>query len=228
MDHQRPTVLTDSVIEELARRLLADAETVDRRYVLGIAGIAGSGKSTLGKRLTRRINAEANRGDTTAAFVPMDGFHLRNAELIERGWKPRKGAAFTYDATAYVALLRRYKDLSNLGGYPVYCREAHEPVPSPHLITQDTRILVTEGQYLLGPETPWAELVEVFDACWWLDVTPEQARRWLTKRDTSGGRSLAEARAKYERNDRLNTEHVLARRREPDRVVTWPSEDVVS
>lgn len=225
MPEQCPTVLTDAVVQDLAQRLLADAQSMSKRLVLGIAGIAGSGKSTLGERLADLINDDPNGGPETAAFIPMDGFHLPNATLIERSWKKRKGASFTYDAPAYLALLRHYADPAQTGSYPVYCREVHEPVTSNQSITPATKIIITEGQYLLLPESPWDELAEVLDECWWLEVPPERTREWLMKRDTSVGRSREEAQVKYQKNDRLNTEHVLAAKRLPDRIVTWPTAD---
>lgn len=215
-----PLILTDDAIKQTAQSWLSGSANLHHRQIIGVAGIAASGKSTLAGRLADVANRKL---PGIAAFIPMDGFHLSNAELNARGWKPRKGAAFTYDARAYVDLLRRYRDPAAVGGYPVYCREAHEPIPSTQQVTADTRIIVTEGQYLLRPDPPWSELGEVLDECWWLDVFPEVARRWLMKRDTSVGRSPEEAEAKYQKNDRLNTEFVLAARREPDRIARWPS-----
>ncbi|MEM7627403.1 MAG: nucleoside/nucleotide kinase family protein [Planctomycetota bacterium] len=217
-----PIVLTEDALTAQARRLLAQANGSPRRVILGIAGIAGSGKSTLGERLMSVLNRADLGGPGAAVFIPMDGFHLPNATLIERGWKPRKGAAFTYDAEAYVGLLQKYTHMPRTGVYPVYCRKVHEPVQSEVQVTTATRVIVTEGQYLLLPETPWSALGDVLDECWWLDVPPSQARGWLMRRDTSVGRSPEEAETKYQRNDRLNTEHVLAGRREPDLIVRWP------
>jgi len=219
MPSEPPITLTQDALDSIAQSWVSRSDETAERQILGIAGIAGSGKSTLAQQLVDRVNAQ-HAG--VAAFIPMDGFHLPNAQLEANGWKPRKGAAFTYDAHAYVALLRRYRVLSAEGGYPVYCRQVHEPIASTQRVTRQTRIIVTEGQYLLSPESPWSELGEVLDECWWLDVPPDVTRRWLMKRDTSVGRTPAEAQAKYENNDRLNTAFVLANRRVPDRVVTWP------
>lgn len=225
MAHERPITLTDAAVETQARRLFTQAAASPRRLIIGIAGIAGSGKSTLAERLVELINAGDCGGPGAAAFIPMDGFHLSNAALLERGWKTRKGAAFTYDADQYLGLLEKYADPSAVGGYPVYCRKAHEPVLSEHGVTEVTRVIVTEGQYLLLPEAPWAKLGDVLDEGWWLDVSPLRTRRWLMKRDTSVGRTAEEAEAKYQQNDRLNTKHVLAAQRTPALVVRWPDGD---
>ena len=44
------------------------------------------------------------------AHVPMDGFHLTNAELERLGRRDRKGAPDTFDARAYAAVLAAVRD----------------------------------------------------------------------------------------------------------------------
>ena len=86
-------------------RLLARARRLaegGRRAVLGIAGPPGGGKSTLAERV---VDALGDR----AAFVPMDGFHLAQPELVRLGRRDRMGAPDTFDAAGYVALLERLR-----------------------------------------------------------------------------------------------------------------------
>lgn len=217
------TILTDDAIDALVGSLLQAPIDHDRRGVLAIAGVAGSGKSTLAQRLVVGMCAHE---PGVAAFIPMDGFHLRNADLDARGWRPRKGAPYTYDVGAYRGLLERFARRQACGPYPVYCRKAHEPVLSDDIVTPQTRWIVTEGQYVLCSEPPWSDLAGVLDVAWWLDVSREHARAGVLKRDLSVGRSAEEAREKFDRNDRLNIDYVLAHRREADLVLRWPDEVV--
>ncbi len=91
MDAQQLAELTGR-----ARRLA----TPGTRRVLGIAGPPGAGKSTLAARLVERLGG-------LAVLVPMDGFHLAQAELECLGRARRKGAPDTFDAAGYAALLAR-------------------------------------------------------------------------------------------------------------------------
>ena len=106
----------------------------------------------------------------------------------------------------------------------MYCREVHEPVASEQTVGPETRIVVTEGQYLLSSDARGHN----WKASWMkpggLTSSPEHARRWLMRRDTAVGRSVAEAEAKYRDNDRLNTQHVLSARRIPDLILRWPDD----
>ena len=69
-------------------RALADAGP---RQLLGIAGAPGAGKSTLAERIVAAVGPAAR-------LVPMDGFHLAQAELRRLGRADRKGAVDTFDA----------------------------------------------------------------------------------------------------------------------------------
>ncbi len=221
MSHPVRTALTDQAVVEHSERLSCRGESAwkqGRRYLLGIAGVAGSGKSTLAERLRDLINQEH---PGRAVFAPMDGFHLDNNTLREKGWTDRKGAPFTYDAPAYADLLRRYRDATQAGPVPEYCRAVHAPVDSDTPVTRDTRVILAEGQYLLLTQPPWDQLAEVFDETWWLDTPPAAAQRWTIQRHIAVGRTPEQARQKYDHNDGPNSELVRNHRRTPDRIVAW-------
>jgi pantothenate kinase len=89
--------------------LLARARSLTRpgrRAILGVAGAPGAGKTTLAETLVRELNGD---GEPWVAHVPMDGFHLADAELDRLGRRDRKGAPDTFDAAGYAALLRRLR-----------------------------------------------------------------------------------------------------------------------
>ena len=71
------------------------------RLVLGVCGSPGAGKTSLAEHLVRALRAAGR----IAAHVPMDGFHLADAELVRLGLSARKGAPETFDAWGYAALL---------------------------------------------------------------------------------------------------------------------------
>ena len=87
-----------AALRERVERLLA----MGGRRLLGLAGAPGSGKSTLAAALLDWLGEQA-------CVVPMDGYHLANAELQRLGLAQRKGAPETFDSAGYVALLRRLR-----------------------------------------------------------------------------------------------------------------------
>jgi pantothenate kinase len=175
------------------------------RRLLGLVGAPGAGKSTLAQALADRLGAQAQ-------VVPMDGFHLANAELARLGRAQRKGAPDTFDAAGYVALLRRLR--MPLPGETVYApafrREIEEPIAGAIAVHPDTRLVITEGNYLLLDDGPWAEVAALLDDCWYVDVDDALRRQRLVERHIRFGRNEAEARAWVEHTDEPNARRIAA------------------
>lgn len=80
------------------------AAAAPARVIVGVAGAAGSGKSTTSGLLVALANALALAATGApfplAAAISMDGYHLTNAELVERGLRARKGVVETIHGTA--------------------------------------------------------------------------------------------------------------------------------
>ena len=132
----------------------------------------------------------------SARLVPMDGFHLAQAELVRLGRADRKGAADTFDANGYVALLRRLHRLEPSTVYaPTFRRDLEEPVAGAIEVPPSVRLVVTEGNYLLLPQAPWEEVRSLLHEVWFLDLDAELRRTRLTARHEAFGRTPAAARA---------------------------------
>ena len=130
-----------SALVARARRLLAQG----RRRLLGLAGAPGVGKSTVAARLVAALAG-------AAVLVPMDGFHLAEAELHRLGRHARKGAPDTFDAAGYVALLRRLRHPAPETVYaPRFDRGLEEPIAGAIPVPPELPLVVTEGNYLLVP-----------------------------------------------------------------------------
>ncbi|WP_240617106.1 nucleoside triphosphate hydrolase [Nocardioides speluncae] len=203
----------------LARYLrLAAGDVGDRRFVLGIAGPPGAGKSTLSVLVRDEINRQAGTG--LAEVAPMDGFHLRNEQLDAAGMRARKGEPDTFDAAAYATLLGQARNWLGLVPWPAYDRDLHDPVPGGLSIDENVRIVVTEGNYLLLASEPWAQVRGLLDAAWYLDADLETVRARLLERQIQGGKTSAEVVAKVESSDLPNAHLVAGSRSRAGRVLT--------
>ncbi|MEV6772661.1 nucleoside/nucleotide kinase family protein [Nocardia sp. NPDC051030] len=196
----------ETSLAELAARIRRRADGQSGRFVLGIAGPPGAGKSTLARGVRDELNIAA--GYRIAEVAPMDGFHFTNAQLRALGQLAHKGEPDTFDAAGYVALLRTLRDapLGEPVPWPTYSRELHEPVSGGAVFDRQT-IVVTEGNYLLldDPAHPdWSGVRALLDETWYLDVPRPIIEKRLVRRHMRGGRTLEAAKTKVIESDLLN------------------------
>jgi pantothenate kinase len=188
-----------------------------RRAILGITGSPGAGKSTLARRLVRELNGS---GDPWVAHVPMDGFHLADAELERLGRRDRKGAPDTFDAAGYAALLRRLREETHDVVYaPGFERVLEQPVAGAIPVPPKARLVVTEGNYLLLETGAWARVRPRLDEVWFCELTEPERLRRLVARHEEFGKSHEEAVAWVMRSDQRNAELVATTRDRADLVV---------
>jgi pantothenate kinase len=207
------------VTDELIDGVAALVEQADRRVVLGLAGAPAAGKSTLATTLVRAVNDR--HGPDGAAYLPLDGFHLSNAQLERFGRQDRKGAPDTFDVWGYGALLQRIMQGTECDIYvPDYDRKLHEPVAARLVIRPTTRLIVTEGNYLASDDSGWPAAREFMNELWYVDTPDEVREARLAARQMAGGRGEQEAWAWVIGNDRPNGELVKRTRGNCSRVVT--------
>jgi pantothenate kinase len=206
------TTIRELDLTQAVRALAKLADGTDRAIV-GITGAPGAGKSTAAKTLARRCTAQG----IPTVVVPMDGFHLAQAVLEARGWAADKGAPHTFDAAGYVALIERIrKERDRSVWAPTFERLLEDPVAGSIEVAPETRLVITEGNYLLTPEEPWSELSGLLDTVWYVD-TPDQLRLdWLIARRRRYGASMQEATDLALGSDERNAELIRSTRDRAD------------
>jgi pantothenate kinase len=168
------------------------------RAILGITGPPAAGKSTLAERLREELGA-------AAAYVPLDGFHLAHQLLVENGLVECKGAPDTFDAAGYVALLRRLRDPAEGVVYaPRFDRDIEDSIANAIPVPPDVPLVITEGNYLLLRSGPWAQVAELIDEVWYIDLAEDTRLRRLIGRHMEFGRDSAEARHRATGSDQRN------------------------
>lgn len=216
---QEPEQQILSLTPEAALAFLADharalAARLPGRIALGLAGGPGVGKSTLAVQLVDALNA-ATPG--TAAYVPMDGFHMLHAKLEALGIATDKGAPHTFEGAAFADFLERLKAATGDVSGPLYSRKIEDIVQDAFIITAETRILVVEGNYLLLANSPWWRIKPLLDSSVFIAVPRETVRARLMKRHAEEGLfTEARNREHVERVDLSNYDLVARSRPRAD------------
>lgn len=189
------------------------------RRIIAIAGPPGAGKSTLADAVVSAINSGSNNDPPLAVLVPMDGYHLDNEVLQERGLVSRKGAPHTFDVQSFSRDLQQLAVAGEEMFFPGFDRQRDMTIADAIVVDENTGTVVVEGNYLLLNSQPWSELRQLF-ACTVL-IRPLLAtlesrllRRWLDL-----GLDPVSARQKVDRNDLPNARLVLTQSQAADLIL---------
>ena len=181
------------------------------RKLVAVAGPPGSGKSSVSAALLD-VLTEAGRG---AAIVPMDGFHLDNRLLDQRGLRARKGSPDSFDAAGFLHLVRRIAAGEDVI-YPCFDRARDIAIAGAAHMPASTEFIIFEGNYLLLDAPVWRDLHLIWDYTIRLDTPRDVLETRLLNRWLAHGLTEAEARARRDQNDLPNAELVLTRSADAD------------
>ncbi len=171
-------------MDAVAAYLAADAPS--HRRIIGIAGEPGAGKSTIAEDLAARLGA---------ALLPMDGYHLPQARLVELGRRDRMGALDTFDVDAFVLTLADLRIGAATVFAPSFDRDVEEPVADVIAIQPEVDTVIVEGNYLLLDSGGWERVADLLDVVFFVDVDRDIRLLRLVNRHVRFGKAQDEARA---------------------------------
>lgn len=174
------------------------------RKLIAVAGPPGSGKSSVSAALCLALQ---NTG-RSAVVVPMDGFHLDNAVLRQRGILERKGAPASFDTAGFVHLVRRIAAGEDVI-YPVFDRERDIAIAGAAHLPSDTEFVLFEGNYLHLRDAPWCELMPLWTLSIAIDTPRDVLANRLLQRWLDHGLPREQAAARRDANDMPNADLVL-------------------
>lgn len=157
--------------EDLVRRA-RDLVSASGRAILGICGAPGSGKTTFAEALVSALARPEHLGPDGVSHVPMDGFHLADVELRRLGRLDHKGAAETFDAAGYTALLSRLRGESDEIVYaPAFERDLEQPLAGAIAVGSSVRLVARHMRF---------------------GKSAAEAEAWVARVDEANAREIAE------------------------------------
>ncbi len=210
------------LLEQPMQWLVTQLQSATTRWVIGLAGVPGSGKTTLAARLAEAVNART--APNTVVALGMDGFHFTKAEL----WQfpnpaeafARRGAPWTFDANALQQRLLRLRAAAGCADtlWPGFEHAVGDPVEGAYTVPASTRLVIVEGLYLFHQADRWETISPLFDEHWYLDTPLEIAMERLALRHMwAWGMTRDQAEHRIATSDRLNAELV----RDSARFADW-------
>jgi pantothenate kinase len=199
-----------------------------KRFLVAVAGIPGSGKTTTAAAVARRLNAQQSPKHTT--LLSMDGFHLPRATLDllpnrEEAYI-RRGAPWTFDAARFVQFIRQLRDWADSAAAetiyaPSFDHKAKDPIENCIAITNDTEIVIIEGNYLLLDEPEWREVAALVDYRVFVESDLQEARERVARRHVLAGieKTLEDGFRRVDSNDYLNAVTIREKLIAPDMVI---------
>jgi pantothenate kinase len=177
-----------SSIDEALSRIKDLALKHSGRFIIGIVGKPGAGKSTLTSHLIENLPKDS------VSLVPMDGYHLSNLQLKNLGLTDRKGAFNTFDSNGYVSLLKRINTETDQDiYYPVFHREIEESYAADGVVLANTKIVLTEGNYLLFDKAGWEKVAAELTEIWYININDDVRIDRLVKRHEFYGKDKESA-----------------------------------
>ncbi|TKW29465.1 hypothetical protein SEVIR_3G396100v4 [Setaria viridis] len=224
----------EEVYDTLAEHLLSvlkNIEHLDSKYIVGLAGPPGAGKSTVASEVVRRVNMLWSHAkgsgallptEEIAAMLPMDGFHLYRAQLDAmenpKEAHARRGAPWTFNPSLFLKCLQTLRTEGSVYA-PSFDHGVGDPVENDIFVKPQHKIVIVEGNYLLLEEDVWREIRGLFDEKWFIDIDIDVSMQRVLKRHIATGKEPDVAAWRISYNDRPNAELIMESRKDADLVI---------
>lgn len=138
----------------------------------------------------------------------MDGYHLSNELLLQRGMKDRKGAPDTFDVEQFLVLLKNVRDNSEEISFPIFHREIEASIEGEGVVSGSAKVIIIEGNYLLSQDYGWQYVRPLLDQSIYLNLSDGERIQRLIKRHIEFGKSQDEAIRWVMGSDQRNAEYI--------------------
>ena len=181
------------------------------RYFIALSGAPGSGKSTVSEKLVSDLNTVGHK----SSILQMDAFHYDDQILKEKNLLLKKGAPETFDVMGLLNFINRLEKESEVV-IPVFDRSLELSRSSAVIISDDIKVVIFEGNYLLLKSHPWRELHKFFNSTIMVNCDEKILEERLIKRWENFNLSKDVINQKVYENDLPNGIYVLKNSISPD------------
>ena len=207
----------DSNIEKLTQsaiRLYNERKDSSQRLIISVAGVPGSGKSTITGKVCKKLNKALGR--KIAIVLPQDGFHYYRKELMAMNdtdeLMKRRGAPFTFNNSRFLQLVEEVKERGNTTIFaPSFDHEVKDPQENSIEISPLVKIVLLEGNYVHLKDDGWKDIHELSDEKWLVLADLDIIKHRLVQRHILAGicSTIDESVNRVETNDLVNANYIV-------------------
>ena len=181
------------------------------RYFIALSGAPASGKSTISEKLLSDLNTIGHK----SCILQMDAFHYDDQILKGKNLLLKKGAPETFDVMGLLNFINRLEKESEVV-IPVFDRSLELSRSSAVIVSDDIKVVIIEGNYLLLKSHPWRELHKFFNSTIMVNCDEKILEERLIKRWENFNLSKDVIKQKVYENDLPNGINVLKNSISPD------------
>lgn len=214
----------DANIEVLTQRaisLYSKKKDKSQRLIISIAGVPGSGKSTVTEKVCKNLNKILCL--QTATILPQDGFHYYRDELMAmkdtQELMKRRGAPFTFNSSRFLQLVKEIKMDHNVTLFaPNFNHDLKDPEENSIKISPLIEIILVEGNYVHLEDETWREIHALSDDKWFVVADFDTIKQRLVQRHIQAGIcvTMNESIQRVDANDLLNAKYIIDNSIRPD------------
>lgn len=198
--------LCDRVQEHYLLKRKSDPQC---RYLISLARVPGSGKTTFANAIAKKLSTFAK-----TIVLPQDGFHLYRSELAlmadPKEAFQRRGAPFTFNPQAFISLISKLNDRSQTIKAPSFDHKLKDPIEDDIVIHSDVDIIIIEGNYVSLRDKYWDEIENYVDDTWFIETSKDLVRERIIRRHLDAGiaANKEEAAARADGSDMQNALYI--------------------
>ncbi len=190
------------------------------RYLLGITGAPGAGKSFAANKLKEDLNSVAHK--RYVEVLGMDGFHYSDEELKQINLYDLKGVPDSFDKKGFLNKLQELNFVKDqIITAPTFNR-AKECVQEDSLMIEPRHtLIIVEGNYLLLEDDTWCDISNFLNEIWYLESDLVTIRPRLIARHSDKGKDERWVINKVNYCDIPNAKLVDSTRHLANKILFW-------